>query len=473
VAHQTFIADVVRAWARLDADAALAYLKSLDRSTQAGLFSPLAAELARLRPRDLLALDGTAGLSLSQPLRLSALQALASEDLDLAVRTAEALPAGGQRETALAAIARSYGARDADAALAWARASGEQARVVAVLQGVAQRDPVRALDIALALESPTLQMQSVQSIVLGARGTLAENALTLADRLATLPDSGVRNNALSQVLAAWSATAPDAAVDWLATHDVAAQGAYRSVAQQVASNAPARAAELTARIPVAGRTEWIQGVAQAYAQSDPQGAAGWIAQYRGEPAYSAAIGSIAAGLAATDPSGAARLLATASDRNAALPAVFRIATQWGQRDPQTAAAWALDYDTGADRPIAIPPVVSAWARTDAAAARSWTLRLPEGAKRDAALTALLTAIPTAALDRTLLDGLSNGQTRNQVVTSIAMRLAGRDRAAAAQLVDTYITDENLREQVKRNLDRVPQGMVFDPFGAPIPPTGVR
>ncbi len=467
--RQRFLANVARAWVRLDPDAALAHLQSVDRNAHPEVYNTLGVQIAQLRPRELLALDDSSSTPANPSVRMAAIQALATQDPELALHAAEALPAGGQRESALAVIARSYGARDADAALAWARSSGDQNRVVAVLQGIAQNDVARAIDLAAALDSPALRLQALQSVVFSGRAAIGSDAGPLADRLMALPDADLRSSALRPLLAMWAATAPDAAVDWLTTHDFDARGTYQQVAQQLARNNPAHAAELTARIPSAAHNEWIQGVAEGYAQTDPQAAAAWLAQYRGDPAYSAAVGAIAAGLATADPAAAAHLLETASDASAAAPrAAYVVASRWAQRDPQAAASWARDYDAASNQPIAVTAAVSTWAQADATSARAWSLRLPAGPARDAALSALLAAAPTATPDATLLDAFTSSPVRSQAIINLAMRLAGRDRAAATQLLDTYVTDENLREQAKRNLDRLPPGALrYNVNGVPV------
>jgi hypothetical protein len=465
--RSSFITSIARDWARLDPDATLAYLISVD-GNRLDVLAALGSQLAQLRPRKILALDRIGNTAMGLSLRMVAIQTLANQDPDQALHEAESLPLGGQRESALSVIARSYGARDPDAALAWARASGDQKRIVGVLAGVAQRDPMRAMELAVALDTPQLRAQAVQTISISA-GASPDRARELADRVLALPDPALRSTALRSLLGMWANSAPEAAVDWLVAHDIDAQGTYMQLGQQLARSNPARAAELTARVPSAARSEWIQGVAIAYAQSDPQGAVAWLAQYRGDPAYSRAVGPVAAGLAASDPAGAARLLATASDQPAAESASYAsvVGNRWAQQDPPAAAAWAKDYDANLSQPIVVPRVVSSWAQTDAASARSWTLRLPSGQARDAALTALLTATPTATVDSTLLDAFSSEPARNQAIVNMARVLAGRDRAAATQLIDNYVTDENLRDQAKRNLERLPPGVTIQYNAPPI------
>jgi hypothetical protein len=286
----------------------------------------------------------------------------------------------------------------------------------------------------------------------------------MADRVLALADGELRSNTLRMLLSMWSSMAPDAAVEWLLAHQVSnVPGSYAQIAQQLARSNPTRATDYIARLPPAARSEWIQGVAGGFAETDPQGAAQWLAQYRSEPGYSSAVASVAAGLARADPPAAARLLATATDPSAAAAGAWNVAQWWAQRDPHAAAAWAVDYDASANRPVAAQVVAAVWAQTDVSAARAWTLRMPSGAARDAALGPVVSATATATntVDTVLLDAFSSSQTRDQAVASAAMRLGNSDRAAAVRLLDSHVTDERLREQVKRNLERIQPGVMYD------------
>ena len=460
--RQPFLANIARAWARSDPDAGLAYLKSLGPNARPDVLMPMGLQVAQMRPREILELVNSLGTPAANSLRMTAIQSLANQDPTLALREADALPTGGQREGVLGMIARSYGARDPDAALEWARTSGDSSRMTGVLQGIAQRDPARAFDLAVALESPQQRTLAVQSVVMGAGLPTAGNATAIADRVLALPDADLRTNTLRSMLGMWAGMAPDAAAEWLMAHQVSdVPGSYQQVAQQLARNNPARATDSTTRVPPAARSEWILGVAAGFAQTDPQAATEWLAQYRGDPVYSRAVGSVAAGLAQTDAPAAARLLATATDPTAAAQGAYVVAMQWAQRDPHAAATWAADYDAGANQQV-VSNVVGIWAQADAPAARAWTLRMPSGAARDAALGALLSStLAIDNVDTVLLNAFSSPQVHDQAVVNASMRLRGSDRAAAGRLLDRYVTDERLREQAKRNLEIVQPNVIYD------------
>jgi hypothetical protein len=62
--------------------------------------------------------------------------------------------------------------------------------------------------------------------------------------------------------------------------------------------------------------------------------------------------------------------------------------------------------------------------------------------------------------------------------NMGMQLGGRDRAAAERFFDTYLTNEAMREQAKRNLERMPPGVMYQRGMAPgggqaFDPTGIR
>jgi hypothetical protein len=229
------------------------------------------------------------------------------------------------------------------------------------------------------------------------------------------------------------------------------------VGQQVAMRDPRNALAQSGQIPAVAREQWMQGVAQGYAQNDPQGAIDWLAQYRAEPWYARAATNAAMQLAQRDGPAAARFVdAIDTERFGpqAQQLVTTIATSWANRDPAAAAEWAMDRGNPQERTNAIGSVVRAWSGQDAAAARQWTLRLPQGAMRDKALTTILqtTVSQGSGLDAGLLNAFTSDAARQQAVLQVAQGLAYNDLARARTVVDGYLTDPALRAQGERLLD---------------------
>jgi hypothetical protein len=378
-------------------------------------------------------------------------------------------------------VARSYGKQDAAAALAWARSQpGRDNLVAAVLGGVAEQDANRALDLALELTSPTERMRAVQSIAVM---TLRQNGATetIANRLLTIDDPQLRENMAFSVTSMWASRSPDEAMSWLlANGQDASPNVFMQVGQQLAMRDPRSAIGYTARVPAGAREQWMQGVAQGYSQSDPQGAIDWLAQFRGEEWYGAAAGAVAMNVAQRDGAAAARLL-DGIDRRGGNVELQRLSTliavNWANQDPAAAAEWALDRPTDAERISTVTQVLGTWSNQNVGEARQWALRLPQGALRDQSLTMLLatTASRTqSGLDASLLSGFTSDGARQRAVLQVLQGVAYGNPARAQAIADAYLTDPALRAQAERVLDAArnnprPQ----NGFGVPTLQDGVR
>ena len=450
-------AAALRSLARSAPDEAFAHLSTHGTgSQQVLLLGGVFAELARTDPQRVLA----AASDLPQELRgvalSQALPQLAERDPVAAVRYLESLPPGMERQMFSQTIARSYGKRDAAAALAWARSTPERDNLIgAVLGGVAEQDPQRALDLAFELTVPRERMQAIQFVAMtGARNDATAEAF--ASRLLASDDRLLRGSAGMMLVSMWAQRSPEGAMRWLLANSQNVQpDLFMQVGQQLAMRDPRIALAQSAQVPAAAREQWLQGVAQGYAQNDPQGAVNWLAQFRGEPWHDRAVTTVAMGIADRDGAAAARLIDELSGGNLPPQLASTVAMNWANRDPAAAAAWALERRSEQERATAVRSVVTVWSNQDAAAARQWMLRLPQGAMRDGALTTVLatTAMQRpGALDTALLNAFTSDAARQQAVLQVVQGLAYNDPPRARTIVDAYLTDPSLRAQAERMLD---------------------
>ncbi len=452
----------LRALARIAPDEALAHVATLGSSAsqQLGVLGGTLVELARADPERLL--TATAGLPTDarRIAEQAALQQLASRDPAAALRYVERMPLGVERQAMTQLVARNYGKQDATAALAWARSQPSREELVAVvLGGVAEEDPNRALDLALALTSPIERVRAVQHIAMtGARHDATAEAV--ADRLLTIDDPQLRENMAFSV-SMWASRSPDRAMSWLlANSQTAPPNVFMPMGQQLAMHDPRNAIAYSAQIPAAAREQWIQGVAHGYVQNDPLGAIDWLAQFRGEEWYGRAASALAMTVAQRDGAAAARLIEgvdteRTGNQGLHLTLTLMIVTNWANQDPAAAAEWGMDRPTEQERMTAVGNVLGTWSNEDAAGARQWTLRLPQGAIRDSALTRLLTTAASqrsGGLDPGMLNGFSSDSARQQAVLQVVQGLAQRDPAAARAVVNGYLTEPSLRAQAERMLD---------------------
>ncbi|HLF10183.1 MAG TPA: hypothetical protein VJA26_03125 [Gammaproteobacteria bacterium] len=402
-----------------------------------------------------------------------ALHSLAQRDPLAALSYAERLPLGQQRQQLMQSIAQSYSRTDPEAALAWARnlQPPQPELLAAVFGGLAQSQPIRALDLALAIQSPSERLQAVQTIIMYGGSGNNEQAMTMANKVVTLDDNAGKDMLLL-LISNWGMQNPQSATDWLlANSGQVAPQAFQLVAQRFGQIDPSTAAAYVNRVPAEARGDWIRSVAQGYTQSDPQAALTWLNQFRGDPAYDPAAATVAQVMAQYDPQAAARLLssidtATMEGRGAAM----MVAQQWAQQDPAAAAAWALDFPDAESRRGMMMGVAQQWAIRDAPSARDWTLSLPSGENRDTVLRGIVQVIAqnTGMLDQTLLNAFSTERERQQGTMSAIPAIALSNPEEARRLIDDHITDPVQRMQAERMLEAMGRARSMSGF---VPPPG--
>ena len=448
----------LRALARTAPDEAFAHLATLDSaSRQLGALGGTLIDLARADPERLLAAVAGLPADARRPAESAALQQLSERDPLAAVRYVEQMRAGPERDQMTQVIARNYGKRDAEAALAWARSQpGRNNLVASVIAGVADQDLNRALDLVLALP-PIERDNAVQFVAMTAARQDAD-VEAIANRLVALDDSQLRDSMAFNVVSMWAMRSPGKAMGWLvAKGESAPPNVFMQIGHQLAMRDPRDAMTYTSQVPAAARGFWMHGIAQGYAQNDPQGAVDWLAQFRGEEWHDQAAATVAMQVAQQDPSAAARLVDGLDTARVGWPAgqlSSNIAMQWANREPVAAAAWALDRPTEPERAMAMQGVLNVWAGQDADAARQWALGLPQSATRDRALTTLLTATARTqrALDARVLNGFASETAQQQAVLQVVQFLAYVDAPRARATVDAHLTDPALREQAERALE---------------------
>jgi hypothetical protein len=401
-----------------------------------------------------------------------ALQELSRRDPLAAVRYLEGMPLGPERQGFTQIVARAYGRRDPVAALAWAQEMRTEPMLLsAVIAGVAEADPDRALDLALGLPSAMDRMRAVQyAAMTGAqRDSTAE---AMANRLLAVDDPQIRDMVTSTVVSMWATRSPDSAMQWLLAHSqTASPNSFQQIGQQLAMRYPQSAVTYTAQVPGAAREPWVHGVAQGYAQNDSQGAIDWLRQFRGEQWYGRAAATVAMTVAQRDGAAAARLvdeLDAGADGVPTPQLVTAIATTWANQNPAAAAAWSLDRATGQERDVAVRNVIGVWVSQDVNGAREWTLRLPQGTVRDTALTGVLMAStmqPGNSIDASLLNAFASPQAQQTAVLQIVQGFAYTDPAKARAVAETHL-DPTFRAQAERLIEaaRNQQGQPAIEFG---------
>jgi hypothetical protein len=464
---------IIAGWASTAPDDAIAALRNVDDPALRSSLRNVVSGSLHTAESIVAYLDSLPNAEHEEALANGLLARLAELDPKTATEFVNAMPQGAQRNQLAMQIGMAYAQQDPAGALAWASgpASDIPELPLAIVRGVALADPLRAFDLALALDEPA-RTQGVLSAV--ATGGNVGRYPALADRVLRLPDGQTRSTAVLSLLSSWAATPGNAAaaLEWaLANANAVPPESFERLGYQVAQADPATAARYLDRVPIAGRAGWLSAVTVSYAMNDPQAALSFIERYRGDAGFDRAVTALAPHLARTDPPAAARLLGSVSERtNEGLSAEFQVVQQWAQRDPAAAAAWAIDQPP-MQRNALVGFATSAWAQTDRDGLRRWALSMPSGEKRDAALAAALRSFGTEP-DAALLNAFSDDRARQGAMLTVVMNAAMTDRDAAHRLVQTYISEPRMRAQAEQMIETVPRGAMPSPavgFGFGVPP----
>jgi len=349
----------------------------------------------------------------------AAVQAWGSEDPYGAIGFVQRLGVGHDRDTLLQAVGEELARQDPDGALVWFKSldSATPGLYGSILQGIAQREPQRALQLALDSGDPSTMFLTSTAVKSDdvSFGDLAESVLAM--------DKGARRDERVQTLVnVWARNDPDEALSWLVSHgkDVG-RGALNQAAESLARQNPDAAIRVTQSLPAEERDGWIRAVASGYADSDPAAAKAWIERYRGQAIYDAGMMAIAQASARRDPASAAALLPSLADAAGRERLATTVAQQWSERDPR--------------------------------AARDWVATLPPGSLRDAALTGTVT-MSDEFPDTATLARFQSDQARQQAILGVVSRRAGESLDDARAMVERHIVDPALRARAEELLANI-------------------
>jgi hypothetical protein len=374
------------------------------------------------------------------------------------------MPLGQDRDRLISALGQALAQRDPEQALAWARGlvPPSQDAIRAVMQGMMQNDPERAVDLMISESeqfgpNESSSMMSSISMLL----TLGSNSEVdfgrLLDRMAEVDNPGF-NSMLSSAIGNWARNDSQAALSWvLANPEKVAASAFQNIAQQAAEADLNVAVSMLDQMPAEHRAGWVAGLSRRLAQVDPQQAVRMIDQLQGQPGYGAAFATVAREISRADPAAAARMLTTARPGVAAnelANAATNIAAEWAGRDPAAAARWVSSLDGSPMQARALTAVAQRWALTDADQARQWLLGQRPGADRDGALRSYLAVVAQArGLEPDIVGAFSTDQAAQQALVSAISQIGRNDVEEARRLLNAHVTDPAMRASLENTLTR--------------------
>jgi hypothetical protein len=119
-----------------------------------------------------------------------------------------------------------------------------------------------------------------------------------------------------------------------------------------------------------------------------------------------------------------------------LNATNGLAQGWAQNDPEAAANWVLSLPEGQQRDTAFSPIASTWAGHDPQGAANWVNSLPAGKDRDIATQGIVAALSESQPDSAWTWALSIGseEQRFHALQLAYMGMQRKNPDAASQLI---------------------------------------
>jgi hypothetical protein len=479
---QTMVAQLLREWLRLDPNGAVTALLAGNEKQRGNLRSVL-ADIAHLVPERLAEVLSVLPKSQSRwdTTGQEAFALFAQKDPEAARRAAESVT-GPLRAQALAGVAKSWAEKEGEAALKWAQAMppGEDRDAVlkAVLTGWAKTDPMAALD-QIDLVPPGGEEGYYASDV-GAQvlreagkkdwdatmrwlrehpGKLGRSSLdglqdALSHRLSVDPSGTLRSMSASGVPGIDNVLANSLLNDGYAQRDAVWQWLDRQppndftksargwVINAVAWKEPALALTFLDRLPDTPENQSV------FDQGTRSMLNGGTRMYLFEELMEAASPKVrplllAAGFecglreSVSDPQ---RWLKRIDElpQERRMQAMGALASGWAMNDPAAAMDWALSLPEGSQREAAFGPIVGVWASNDAYEVTQWIGEQPPGSMRDTATRSLVSALsmtqPETAWNWAL--SITDEGVRFSALQLAYMGLHKKDPTVAAQMLES-------------------------------------
>ena len=278
----------------------------------------------------------------------------------------------------------SWGASDPGAAVAWAEALPDKEKrkdaLKEILQGAVRRDADAAIALARAHAPELLTDGSLASAIDDALGKNdpGHNARVLASLGAT--------SALQSAVGQWSEKDPAAAMQWaedLPDEKQRAEALKGIWGQLVREHPEDAAAQLSKNAAEAPYIEGSTGnIITKLTEKDPQQAARWAAALQQPGARKDAFAALGDYFGAQDPAAGGQWLNTfpaGAERDGAIK-IFADRAMSGH--PQDAAEWATAIEDTEARRSALGATVGYWCKNDIAAALEWLQTSPSISEED-------------------------------------------------------------------------------------------
>ncbi|MGH8047373.1 MAG: hypothetical protein ACREKL_09015 [Chthoniobacterales bacterium] len=198
------------------------------------------------------------------------------------------------------------------------------------------------------------------------------------------------------------------------------------------------------------RESAVVSMVAAWAATDPAAAAQFVKSQEDPGVRAMAQAGYVVGIAETDPAAAAQMITSSKDNPHAPSLVLPVLQRWINQDINGAAAWVATFPAGDVRNTAIEATMREWSENDPDASLTWLdHQMPAGAERDSLVESIARNLqedsPVFAMK--FAAALPNPKAREQLQESIARSWVDSSPVAAA----AWIHSSSLPESVKSSL----------------------
>lgn len=283
------------------------------------------------------------------------------------------------------------------------------------------------------------------------------SAWTKADPAAAIQYAQTSKNAedsTKQVLASWASSNTDAALAWARANHTG-DGANQwltGIIQGIASSNPTKATEILKELPYsAERGQALQSIIPHIAKLSQSEINSWLSGLQDEQLYNGAVNALASTLSEQDPSAASQWVSTLTDTEQRKTAVARVISSWTKQNPVEALVW-LETLPAQEQAVAEPGFISTYASSDPNAAADW-LDARAGSENYQELLqnfALGSTNSDPVLALNYGNEIEDERSRARTVGRALWRLNSQDKEAA----QNWIQNNEVPERVKRFTDRM-------------------
>lgn len=384
----------------------------------------------------------------------SAMNMLASEDLELVKQYFQQVTASEQKQWIASIVAEHLVRKDPVEALAWAREhdKGQELHLeMTILSQIARRDPELALAEAQRSSNAMQRDELVATVIHQVTRDDPEKAVGFLERIS---DRTQREQAASQIASRWMREDPDAALEWILGNEpeVADRMLMSSSYMLVRTDIDA-AIRILPRIEGPQQTNLRMQVAQRLAMTRSSAEAqAFVRQFANEPGYEQLQTAVIEGVAQSDRMLARQMADQLMDPQVRDAAYARIVGQFAQEDPRAAAGMLASMSDERYIAAATAEVAMNWYNVDPDAANRWVASLPAGARRDDAIMNLagMWREPTRE-QLAMIDGIADADKRGQAKLRRVYSLMRTDPERARVLLEDPDIPSHARDQVEMSL----------------------